>query len=66
MEDGDEIVVLRVVEPGSSSTKVAGDTEEARQEAQEVMDSIMDKNGDERMVRRRRRRHVDRVELTSA
>lgn len=53
LEDSDEVVVLRVIEP-SSSAQTAGFesiTREARSEAERVLDYLMKKNGDERQVR---------------
>jgi hypothetical protein len=51
-EDGDEVVVLRVVEPGTSAhTVLKSDVDEAREEAQALMDSVMEKNVGDRSVR---------------
>jgi hypothetical protein len=54
-EDNDEVVILRVIEPGSSAHAVwkSGNRgmEEAREEAESVLEQVMRKNGDERQVR---------------
>ena len=52
LEDSDEVVVLRVIEPTSSAqTGFDAITKEARTEAESVLDYLMKKNGDERQVR---------------
>lgn len=52
LEDSDEVVVLRVIEPTSSAqTGFDAITREARAEAENVLDYLMKKNGDERQVR---------------
>lgn len=52
LEDSDEVVVLRVIEPTSSAqTGFDAITKEARSEAERVLDYLMKKNGDERQVR---------------
>lgn len=56
-EDHDEIVVLRVIDPGSSAHSVwkAGERgmEEAREEAEGVLEQVMEKNGERKQVRPR-------------
>lgn len=45
IEDGDEIVVLRVIEIGSPAhTLWMSSQEEAKEEAQQVLDEIMERN----------------------
>ncbi|GAA5864904.1 hypothetical protein JCM3774_004267 [Rhodotorula dairenensis] len=51
LEDSDEVVVLRVIEPSSSAqTGFDSITKEARSEAERVLDYLMKKNGDERQI----------------
>ncbi|GAA5964842.1 hypothetical protein JCM8115_000122 [Rhodotorula mucilaginosa] len=51
LEDSDEVVVLRVIEPTSSAqTGFDAITKEARTEAESVLDYLMKKNGDERQI----------------
>ncbi|GAA5903263.1 hypothetical protein JCM6882_008121 [Rhodosporidiobolus microsporus] len=50
-EDNDEIVVLRVIEPGSSAhERWKASIEEARDEAEDVLEYLMKKNGEEKMI----------------
>ncbi|ORY59016.1 hypothetical protein BCR35DRAFT_309335 [Leucosporidium creatinivorum] len=53
-EDHDEIVVLRVIDPGSSAHSVwkAGQRgmEEAREEAEGVLEGVMKRNGEEKQI----------------
>lgn len=51
IEDHDEIVVLRVIEPGSSAyLGWKSQVEESREEAERVLEGIMRRNGEERQV----------------
>lgn len=44
-EDGDEIVVLRVVDPaGSDPILFKGDPEDAREKAKELLESVLEMN----------------------
>lgn len=50
-EDHDELVILRVIDPGSSayqSWKASKD--EAREEAERVLEQVMLKNGEQKQV----------------
>ncbi|GAA5905302.1 hypothetical protein JCM5296_001436 [Sporobolomyces johnsonii] len=50
-EDGDEVVVLRVIEPGSSAHNAwRASMEEAREEAEDVLEDLMKMNGEERQI----------------
>jgi hypothetical protein len=52
LEDNDEVVVLRVIEPGSSAHNAwRASMEEAKDEAEGVLAYLMMKNGDTRPVR---------------
>lgn len=52
LEDNDEVVVLRVIEPGSSAHNAwRASMEEAKDEAEGVLAYLMKKNGDHRQVR---------------
>ncbi|GAA6033803.1 hypothetical protein JCM8097_000349 [Rhodosporidiobolus ruineniae] len=51
LEDNDEVVVLRVIEPGSSAHNAwKASMEEARDEAEGVLEYLMKKNGEEKQV----------------
>ncbi|BGP18300.1 hypothetical protein JCM10213v2_006363 [Rhodosporidiobolus nylandii] len=51
LEDNDEVVVLRVIEPGSSAHNAwKASMEEARDEAEGVLESLMRKNGEEKQI----------------
>jgi len=59
VEDSDEVVVLRVIEPGSSAHNAwRASMEEARDEAEKVLYNLMAKNGE--------RKHVSRQQLAWA
>ena len=48
IDDGDEIVVLRVIEPGTPAhAQWMSSPEEAKEEAQHVLDEIMAKNSED-------------------
>jgi len=50
-EDNDEVVVLRVIEPGSSAHNAwKSSMEEARDEAEDVLEDLMQRNADEKSV----------------
>lgn len=53
-EDNDEVVILRVIEPGSSTHAAwkSGERgmEGARDEAEKVLEQVMEKNGEEKQV----------------
>ncbi|KEI39454.1 uncharacterized protein L969DRAFT_103373 [Mixia osmundae IAM 14324] len=50
-DDGDEVVVLRVIEPGTSAYAAWRQSqEEAKREAQTVLESVMRKNGQDRQL----------------
>jgi hypothetical protein len=52
LEDNDEVVVLRVIEPGSSAHNAwRASMEEAKDEAEGVLAYLMKKNGEHRQVR---------------
>ncbi|GAA5874407.1 hypothetical protein JCM8547_005390 [Rhodosporidiobolus lusitaniae] len=51
LEDNDEVVVLRVIEPGSSAhNSWKASMEEARDEAEGVLEYLMKKNGEEKQI----------------
>ncbi|GAA5993289.1 hypothetical protein JCM11641_001120 [Rhodosporidiobolus odoratus] len=51
LEDNDEVVVLRVIEPNSSAHKAwEASMEEAREEAEGVLEYLMRKNGEEKQI----------------
>lgn len=53
MEDNDEVVVIRVIDPGSSAYatwKGANGMEEQREEAEGVLEDIMRRNGDSKQI----------------
>ena len=51
IEDHDEIVVLRVIEPGSSAyLGWKSQVEESREEAERVLEGVMRRNGEDRQV----------------
>lgn len=53
VEDSDEVVVLRVIEPGSSAHNAwRASMEEARDEAEKVLYNLMAKNGERKHVSR--------------
>lgn len=58
LEDGDEVVILRVIEPGSGVAGKAWEgregPEEAREDAEEVLDGVMLFNAEKRKVSPRR------------
>lgn len=67
-EDNDEVVVLRVIEPGSSAHNAwKSSMEEARDEAEDVLEDLMQRNADEKSVRnpsnpaRREQRKAEQV-----
>ncbi|GAA6019825.1 hypothetical protein JCM11491_000285 [Sporobolomyces phaffii] len=50
-EDNDEVVVLRVIEPGSSAHNAwKSSMEEARDEAEDVLEDLMQRNGDQKSM----------------
>ncbi|GAA6063215.1 hypothetical protein JCM10212_002437 [Sporobolomyces blumeae] len=50
-EDNDEVVVLRVIEPGSSAHNAwKSSMEEARDEAEDVLEDLMQRNADEKQM----------------
>jgi len=50
-EDNDEVVVLRVIEPGSSAHNAwKSSMEEARDEAEDVLEDLMQRNADEKSM----------------
>ena len=52
-EDNDEVVVLRVIEPGSSAHNAwKASMEEARDEAEDVLEDLMQRNADQKSVSR--------------
>ncbi|BGP50075.1 hypothetical protein JCM10450v2_005984 [Rhodotorula kratochvilovae] len=51
LEDSDEVVVLRVIEPGSSAHNAwRASMEEARDEAEKVLEELMRKNGERKHI----------------
>ncbi|GAA5903008.1 hypothetical protein JCM8208_000428 [Rhodotorula glutinis] len=51
VEDSDEVVVLRVIEPGSSAHNVwRASMEEARDEAEKMLHNLMEKNGERKHI----------------
>ncbi|GAA6050609.1 hypothetical protein JCM3770_001486 [Rhodotorula araucariae] len=51
LEDSDEVVVLRVIEPGSSAHNAwRASMEEARDEAEKVLEELMQKNGERKQI----------------
>ncbi|GAA5934238.1 universal stress protein [Sporobolomyces koalae] len=50
-EDNDEVVVLRVIEPGSSAHNAwKASMEEAREEAEDVLEDLMQRNADQKSM----------------
>lgn len=49
-EDHDEVVILRVIEPASGVALSERQLEECREEAEDVLEQVMQKNGGKRQI----------------